>query len=113
VVQEGEAWLAQIVRHVTSKKTTISKQRGGFATEQQAIAWGETALLEFSQTQSSSNQRHGVRRKKNDQIKRQRSTRRSDKTAAQKEAKAALKASLDAGPEGSSLEGTDSPGSGT
>jgi len=70
-------------------------------------------LLEFSQTQSSSNQRHGVRRKKNDQIKRQRSTRRSDKTAAQKEAKAALKASLDAGPEGSSLEGTDSPGSGT
>jgi len=35
VVQEGEAWLAQIVRHVTSKKTTISKQRGGFATEQQ------------------------------------------------------------------------------
>ena len=96
VVKQNEgAWIAQIIRQVTSKKTTVSKQQGDFASEQEALAWGEVALAEFTVMQSSSNQRRGLQRKKNEEIKRQRSSRRADKTATDKEAKAALKASLD------------------
>jgi len=96
ISQQGNAWLAQIVRQVTSKKTTISKEQGGFASEHEALAWGAEALLEFTAKQNSSNRRHAAQRKEIAETRRQRSSRRADKTAAEKEAKAALKASLDA-----------------
>ena len=113
VVKDGEAWCAQIIRQVTSKKTKISKQKTGFTTEQEALSWGEATLLEFTATQSSSNQRHDTQRKKNDEIKRLRSSRRADKTAAQKEAKAALKTSIDSGSQDSGSQDSDFQGSGS
>ena len=106
VEKEGTAWLVQIVRQVTSKKTIVTKQQGGFASEQEAMVWGEEALQEFTAKQSTSNKRHGAQRKKNDEIKRQRSSRRADKTAAQKAEKAALKPLLDA--DSSTVEGDSS-----
>ncbi len=90
VIQQGDKWLAQITRQVTSKNTTVSKEQGGFASEQEAQVWGETQLAEFVTKQSTSNQRHSAHRKEMEEIKRQRSINRAEKTAAAKEAKTAV-----------------------
>jgi len=77
-------WNARITRKVTSKKTVISKQKTGFSSESEAKDWAEKMLSEFTDTQSSSNKRHGETRQQNIQIKQNRSARRAEKTAAAK-----------------------------
>jgi hypothetical protein len=49
VVQDKEdsTWMAEITRRVTSRKTVVSKSRGGFATEAEALAWGQEAIQPF------------------------------------------------------------------
>lgn len=44
VSQTDSSWTIEIVRRVTAKKTVVTKQQGGFATEAEAQAWGETEL---------------------------------------------------------------------
>lgn len=85
IAQSGDTWLAQITRQVTSKKTTVSKQQGGFESEQAAQEWAEQALTDFVATLKLRNKRHGVQRKEDEEIKRQRASRRADKTAAAKD----------------------------
>lgn len=81
VQQKDAAWSAQITRQVTSKKTVISKQKSGFASESSAKQWAATELATFTGTLSESNQRHGAQRKASEEQRRQRSSRRADKTA--------------------------------
>jgi hypothetical protein len=45
--KEGGTWMAEITRRVTSRKTVVSKSQGGFATEAEALAWGEEAIQSF------------------------------------------------------------------
>ena len=40
LVQETDAWAAEIVRRVTSKKSVVTKRQDGFATDDEAEAWG-------------------------------------------------------------------------
>lgn len=47
ITQEGTSWTAEIIRRVTSKRTTVSKSQDGFATEAEAQAWGEKELKSF------------------------------------------------------------------
>ena len=47
ITQTGSSWNAEIIRRVTSKKTTVSKSQDGFATEAEARAWGEKELKSF------------------------------------------------------------------
>lgn len=89
VEQHEDAWKAQILRQVTSRKTAVSKQQDGFASREEAEQWGTEQLQEFTKVQSGSNVRQGEARKTSTETKLQRSSRRAEKTAlAKAEAKA-------------------------
>ena len=45
----GITWTAEITRRVTSRETVVSKSQGGFATESEALAWGEEKIKSFVQ----------------------------------------------------------------
>ncbi len=63
VLQNDTDWSVAIVRRVTSKKTTISKSQGGFATESAAQEWGQQELKAFSQNLNARNKRRSEQRK--------------------------------------------------
>ncbi|MCP3669260.1 MAG: DUF3622 domain-containing protein [Gammaproteobacteria bacterium] len=62
VVQNDADWSVEIVRRVTSKKTTVSKSQGGFATESAAQEWGQKELEAFSQNLNARNKRRSEQR---------------------------------------------------
>ena len=98
VLQEGNTWTARITRQVTSRKSIVSKQQQDLSSEAEAKAWVETTLAEFISTQKSANSRQGTSRKSQEEIKRQRSSRRAEKTEITKrEKEAALEAKQQAG----------------
>ena len=47
VLQDNDAWTAEITRRVTSRVTVVSKGKGGFATEAEAKAWGQAEVEAF------------------------------------------------------------------
>lgn len=47
VVQDNDSWTAEITRRVTSRVTVVSKGKGGFATEAEALAWGQSEVKAF------------------------------------------------------------------
>lgn len=47
VFQDNDAWTAEITRRVTSRVTTVSKGKGGFATEAEAEAWAQAEVEAF------------------------------------------------------------------
>ena len=47
VAKEGDKWIVQIIRRISSKKTHVTKQQGGFASEDEARQWGESAAAEL------------------------------------------------------------------
>lgn len=47
----ASGWTAEIVRRVTAKRETVSKQQGGFASEAEAKAWAEAELVTFLKVQ--------------------------------------------------------------
>lgn len=65
VVQDEAAWSVEIIRQVTSRVTVISKQQGGFSTEQEAQEWGEKEVKAFIQKSNLSEQNKRRSRKKN------------------------------------------------
>ncbi len=87
VVEENGQWLARINRRLSSRKSTVSKEQGGFKSEAEAQAWADEALSEFINTQKTANSRQGDSRKLNSEIKRERSSRRAEKTELAKQAK--------------------------
>lgn len=63
IVQNGDCWTAEITRRVTSKKTSVSKKQGQFATESEAKEWAENELKSFMKNQ---NERNKLRSQKRD-----------------------------------------------
>lgn len=100
IIEEKKSlWTAKITRKVTSKKTTVTKQQDDFKTAEEATQWAEQTLLELSETLKKSNARHGAQRKNIEEVRRDRSNRRAEKTAEVKAEKAkeeALEASEEA-----------------
>ena len=47
VLEDNDAWTAEITRRVTSRVTVVSKGKGGFATEAEAQAWGQAEVEAF------------------------------------------------------------------
>ncbi len=95
VLEENGQWTARINRRLSSRKSKVSKEQSGFSSESDAQAWADDALSEFINTQQTANNRQGESRKLNDEVKRQRSNRRSEKTELAKQAKE--QAALDQG----------------
>jgi len=89
--KKDQNWSAQIIRRASKNKTVVSKQQDDFNNENDAKTWAEEQLILFSSTMAISNQRHGEQRKANEEIKRERSQRRADKTQKAKDEKDALK----------------------
>ena len=89
IIEESKSlWSAKITRKVTSKKTTVTKQQDGFKTSEEATKWAEETLIELSNTLKKSNERHVAQRKNLEDIRRQRSNRRAEKTELAKAKKA-------------------------
>lgn len=84
ITQADDGWQAQIKRQVTSRKTTVSKQQDGFASEAEARSWADEQLTEFTGKQQAANLRQNKNRKQAEQTRTERSTRRSEKTAKKK-----------------------------
>lgn len=47
VIQDNDSWTAEITRRVTSRVTVVSKGKGGFATQAEAQAWGQSEVTAF------------------------------------------------------------------
>jgi hypothetical protein len=47
VVQDGTTWRTEILRRVTAKTTTVTKQQAGFASEAEAQTWGQEEVRIF------------------------------------------------------------------
>ena len=62
-VKKKADWTAEIIRRVTASKVVVSKSKGGFATEADALKWGENELKVFISNQSERNKRDAQARK--------------------------------------------------
>ena len=47
VIQDNDSWTTDITRRVTSRVTVVSKSKGGFSTEAEAQAWGQSEVKKF------------------------------------------------------------------
>jgi hypothetical protein len=57
-VEKNDAeWAVSILRRASSRKTVVSKRQAGFASEEEATAWGESELKSFQQQQAERNKR--------------------------------------------------------
>lgn len=68
LVEKSDTWTAQIVRQVTSRRTMVSKKQAGFASEEEAKAWAENELVEFSKNQAERNVRKAEQRRANEEV---------------------------------------------
>jgi hypothetical protein len=67
VTEKRNGWAAEIVRQVSAQRTVVSKREMGFATEAEAIAWGEKELPAFIALQADRNKRKSAQRKTEDE----------------------------------------------
>ena len=79
-----DSWTAQIVRQISSSKTTVSKSQSDFPTQAAAQGWAEQALEEFTSSLAARNARESEQRKNTALQRQQRSERKAAKTAALK-----------------------------
>ena len=63
-VQQKTDWSAEIIRRVTSSKTVVSKSKSGFASEPEALEWGNEELKTFLLNLKERNKRHSDQREK-------------------------------------------------
>jgi hypothetical protein len=82
VTQVGDQWNAEITRRVSSRKTSVSKQKKGFTSEALATAWAEEKLAECIESLQEGNQRKADKRHARHEL--------ASKHATEKEAAAAL-----------------------
>lgn len=47
VIQDNDSWTTDIIRRVTSRVTVVSRSKGGFSTEAEAQAWGQSEVKKF------------------------------------------------------------------
>lgn len=57
LVEDGTTWTAQIARRASARKTIISKSQDGFASQEEAQAWGDEQLVEFAKIAQAKNKR--------------------------------------------------------
>ncbi|MBV1920392.1 MAG: DUF3622 domain-containing protein [Pseudomonadales bacterium] len=57
VKQDGDAWVVEITRKVSTKKTSVSKRQDGFSTESEAEEWAKKALVSFLENLEERNKR--------------------------------------------------------
>ncbi|ARD23567.1 MULTISPECIES: DUF3622 domain-containing protein [Shewanella] len=57
VLAVGDTFKAEITRRMSATKTVVSKSHDGFATEEEATAWGQKELTGFMATQAERNKR--------------------------------------------------------
>jgi len=62
VKQENEQWNAEVTRRVSARKTSVSKQKKGFATEELATEWASTKLAECIDNLQAGNKRKSEKR---------------------------------------------------
>ncbi len=62
VLEDKGAWKAEIVRKVSTKKTTVTKSQADFTSEQEAKEWAENELQSFMQQLSERNKRRDQKR---------------------------------------------------
>jgi|GEM_PF-218770 len=62
IVQDNDVWAAEITRRMTARKTIVSKRKTGFATEADAIAWGDKELKSFLDKLVERNERKAKQR---------------------------------------------------
>jgi hypothetical protein len=68
VTQDGQQWNAAITRRVTSRKTSVSKQKKGFATEEEATQWATEALAGYLENLKDANARKAQRRTERNEL---------------------------------------------
>jgi hypothetical protein len=61
-IEKRNGWCCEIVRQVSSRRTTVSKREIGFNTEAEAQAWGEKELDVFVKNQAERNKRKAAER---------------------------------------------------
>lgn len=57
VTQTDSTWTAEITRKVNVKKVAVSTSKNGFATETEAQAWADDALIAFTEALAEKRQR--------------------------------------------------------
>ncbi len=62
IKQDGEQWNAQITRRISARKTTVSKQKKGFASEALATEWAKETLANFIENLQAGNKRKAENR---------------------------------------------------
>lgn len=65
-VEKRSGWCAEIVRQISSRRTTVSKREMGFKTESDAQAWGENELKSFIKNQAERNKRKSTVRQESE-----------------------------------------------
>ena len=86
--QIDKLWTTKIIRKVSSKKSVITTEKGGFESKSEAKTWAEQQLSKFTAKQDSNNKRHAEQRKSNAEERRLRSIRRSERKQLAKQTKA-------------------------
>jgi uncharacterized protein YdaU (DUF1376 family) len=92
VFQDGDTWTAQILRQVTSRKRSVSKQQTGFTQQAEADEWAHSELQKYISAQQARNVKHATQRTEAQQRERARAERRR----AQAEARNAARTDDDA-----------------
>ncbi|MCG6201339.1 DUF3622 domain-containing protein [Psychromonas antarctica] len=82
IKQDGEKWDAEIIRRVSARRTSVSKRKKGFATEELAEQWAKEQLADFLDNLQASNKRKAERRDTRNEL--------AAKAEADKQAAAAL-----------------------
>ena len=62
IVQDGEKWHAEITRRVSARKTSVSKRKKGFETQEAAELWSKEQLEIFLQNLQERNKRKAEKR---------------------------------------------------
>ena len=62
IKQDANTWSAEITRRVSARRSSVSKQQDGFATEDLAIEWATAELAGFLEKQKQANARKSERR---------------------------------------------------
>lgn len=52
-VQDGVSWTAEVVRRVTAKTSVVTTSKTGFASEAEALVWGQAEVASLLKTTNS------------------------------------------------------------
>lgn len=64
VKQEGNDWVVEITRKISTTKTGVSKRQDGFSSESEAEEWGKAALVSFLDNLEERNKRRAEEKEK-------------------------------------------------